>query len=147
MLDDMSCGWKPEAKPHMITPPKKARQRPALPSRSRSFRKASPHKTEYQPEEEEEEPGGVKEEGEVKEEEEEGEVSQAHGAVVVDLQAWQAKGLVDAMHRDDTAWASDSLAVGAMLLAVLFLWPVVLMAWVEPLGALTLSLSQSHPHP
>ena len=69
-------------------------------------------------------------------EEEEGEVSQAHEAVVVDLQAWQARGLVNAMDRNDKAWAGDNLVVGALLLAVLFLWPVALMAWVEPWGAL-----------
>ena len=121
---NVSCGW--EAKPLTITPPKQKPergQRPALPSRSRSFLKATPHTPE--------------EEAEVKQaEEEEGEVSQAHEAVVVDLQAWQARGLVNAMDCNDKAWAGDNLVVGALLLAVLFLWPVALMAWVEPWGAL-----------
>ena len=104
-----------------ITPPKQkpeAGRRPALPSRSRSFQKDAPQQKQA-PEEE------VKEE----EEEEEQEVSQAHEAVVlVDLQAWQARGLATATHRGD----SRSLMVGAVLLALLFLWPVALMAWVEP---------------
>ena len=98
-------------------------QRLALPSRSRSFLKATPHTPE--------------EEAEVKQEEE-AKVSKAHEAVVVDLQAWQARGL---MERNDKAWAGDNLVVGALLLAVLFLWPVALMAWVEPWGALTLTLT------
>ena len=114
---NVSCGW--EAKPLTITSPKQ--KRPALPSRSRSFLKATPHTP--------------AEEAEVKQgEEEEGEVT--HEAVVVDLQAWQARGLVNAMDRNDKAWAGDNLVVGALLLAVLFLWPVALMAWVEPWGAL-----------
>ena len=108
---------------NVSTPPKQkveTGRRPALPSRSRSFQKDAPQQKQG-PEEE------VKEE----EEEEEQEVSQAHEAVVlveVDLQAWQARGLATATHRGD----SRSLMVGAVLLALLFLWPVALMAWVKP---------------
>ena len=105
-----------------ITPPKQkpeAGRRPALPSRSRSFQKDAPQQKQQKQEPEE----GA----EVKEEERE--VSQAHEAVVlVDLQAWQARGLATATHRGD----SRSLMVGAVLLALLFLWPVALMAWVGP---------------
>ena len=104
---------------NVSTPPKQkpeAGRRPALPSRSRSFQKDAPQQKQ------------APEEGaEVKEEERE--VSQEHEAVVlVDLQAWQARGLATATHRGD----SRSLMVGAVLLALLFLWPVALMAWVEP---------------
>ena len=107
---------------NVSTPPKQkpeAGRRPALPSRSRSFQKDAPQQKQ-KPEE------GAEE---VMEEKEEQEVSQAHEAVVlVDLQAWQARGLATATHRGD----SRSLMVGAVLLALLFLWPVALMAWVEP---------------
>ena len=100
---------------NVSTPPKQkfeAGKRPALPSRSRSFQKDAPQQKQDPVEEAEQQ-----------------EVSQAHEAVVlVDLQAWQARGLATATHRGD----SRSLMVGAVLLALLFLWPVALMAWVEP---------------
>jgi hypothetical protein len=102
MLDD---GLKPELKPEEAKPPPKLRPRTladnVLPSRSRAFRKTAPPKPEEK-------------ENMHEKEEEEAEVHphhQAHDAVVVvDLQAWQARGLArDAMRRDGAPSAGERL--------------------------------------
>ena len=106
--DDLKPELKPEeAKPLTSAPPKlrpRTHADNALPSRSRAFRKTAPPKPELKPEEKE----NIHEK-----EEEEAEVQphhQAHDAVaVVDLQAWQARGLArDAMRREDIAGDGDA---------------------------------------
>ena len=106
MIDD---GLKPEEAKPLTSAPPKLRPRTladnALPSRSRAFRKTTPPKPEPKPEE--------KENMREKEEEEAAVVHhqhQAHDAVaMVDLQAWQARGLArDAMRRDGAPSAGES---------------------------------------
>ena len=113
MIDD---GLKPELKPEEAKPltstPPKLRPRTladnALPSRSRAFRKTAPPTPELKPGLKPEEKENMPEK-----EEEEAVVQphhQAHDAVaVVDLQAWQARGLArDAMRRDGAPSAGES---------------------------------------
>ena len=85
-----------------------ARRSKTLPSRSRAFRKTAPPTPELKPGLKPEEKENMHEK-----EEEAAEVyphHQAHDAVaVVDLQAWQARGLArDAMRRDGAPSAGES---------------------------------------
>ena len=122
MLDD---GLKPEAelKPEEAKPltsaPPKLRPRTladnALPSRSRAFRKTSPPTPEPKPEPKPEEKENMPEK-----EEAAAVVRHQHQAqdavAMVDLQAWQARGLAaNAMRRDGAPSAGESLVPHASL--------------------------------
>ena len=114
MLDDgLKLELKPEEAKPLTSAPPKLRPRTladnALPSRSRAFRKTAPPTPELKPERKPEEKENLPE----TEEAEEAEVQshhQAHDAVaVVDLQAWQARGLAaNAMRREGASSAGEN---------------------------------------
>ena len=105
MIDN---GLKPEEAKPLTSAPPKLRPRTladnALPSRSRAFRKTSPPKPEPKPEEKENMPEKEEAAAVVRHQ------HQAHDAVaVVDLQAWQTRGLAaNAMRCDGAPSAGES---------------------------------------